>query len=130
MPPSSHTHPTHTRRPGKEGKQFGVPMDPAGFVAHVRGALDEIQAGLLADAAAFRDASIVDVSSYEELKAAIAEGKWARGGWAASDEDEKQVKEETQATLRCFPFAQPAGPHRCLMTGGPAAEVAIFAKSY
>jgi len=130
VPPSSHTHPTHTRRPGKEGKQFGVPMDPAGFVAHVRGALDEIQAGLLADAAAFRDASIVDVGSYEELKAAIAEGKWARGGWAASDEDEKQVKEETQATLRCFPFAQPAGPHRCLMTGGPAAEVAIFAKSY
>ncbi len=23
-------------------------------------------------------------------------GKWARGGWAASDEDEKRVKEETQ----------------------------------
>ncbi len=35
-----------------------------------------------------------------------------------------------QATLRCFPFDQPAGPHTCLMTGKPAAEVAIFAKSY
>ncbi len=23
-------------------------------------------------------------------------GKWARGGWAASDEDEKRIKEETQ----------------------------------
>ena len=33
-------------------------------------------------------------------------GKWARGGWAASDDDERRVKEETQATLRCFPFEQ------------------------
>lgn len=35
-----------------------------------------------------------------------------------------------QATLRCFPFDQPAGPHTCLMTGQPAKEVAIFAKAY
>jgi prolyl-tRNA synthetase len=33
-------------------------------------------------------------------------GKWARGGWAASDEEERRIKEETQATLRCFPFDQ------------------------
>ena len=57
-------------------------------------------------------------------------GKWARGGWSGIDEQEKQIKEETQATLRCFPFDQPAGPHTCFMTGQPAAEVAIFAKSY
>jgi prolyl-tRNA synthetase len=60
----------------------------------------------------------------------IHAGKWARGGWAGSDEQEKQVKEETQATIRCFPFEQPAGLHTCLMTGKPADEVAIFAKSY
>jgi prolyl-tRNA synthetase len=59
-----------------------------------------------------------------------AAGKWARGGWAGSDDQEKQIKEETQATLRCFPFDQPAGPHTCFMTGQPAAEVALFAKSY
>jgi prolyl-tRNA synthetase len=35
-----------------------------------------------------------------------------------------------QATIRCFPFDQPAGPHTCFMTGNPAAEVALFAKSY
>ncbi|GIL87293.1 hypothetical protein Vretimale_1754 [Volvox reticuliferus] len=116
--------------PGKEGKQMGVPMEPAVFVAHVQGLLDEIQAGLMAQAAAFRDTNIVDVRTYDELKEAIAAGKWARGGWAASDEDEKRVKEETQATLRCFPFDQPEGPYTCLMTGKPASEVAIFAKSY
>ena len=33
-------------------------------------------------AAAFTEANIVDVGSYEELKAAVAERKWARGAWA------------------------------------------------
>lgn len=60
----------------------------------------------------------------------VGAGKWARGGWAADDAAETRVKEETQATLRCFPFKQPAGPHVCLMTGLPAKEVALFAKSY
>ncbi len=41
-----------------------------------------MQAGLLEEATAFRDANIVDVSSYDELKAAIEAGKWARGHWA------------------------------------------------
>lgn len=40
------------------------------------------------------------------------------------------MKEETGATIRCFPFEQPEGPKKCLMTGNSADEVAIFAKSY
>lgn len=47
-----------------------------------------------------------------------------------SDADELKVKEETGATIRCFPFEQPQGSKRCLMTGDAAEEVAIFAKSY
>ena len=79
----SHTHThvhTHTHHPaprlraGKEGKQMGVPMEPAAFIAHVQGLLAEVQAALLAQATAFRDANIVDVTSYDELKAAVAEG--------------------------------------------------------
>ena len=38
----------------------------------------------------------MDVRSYDELKEAVAAGKWARGGWAGSDEQEKAIKEETQ----------------------------------
>lgn len=33
-------------------------------------------------AQAFTDANIVDVSSYQELKDAVVERKWARGPWA------------------------------------------------
>ena len=42
----------------------------------------QVQSSLLAEAEAFRDANIVDVTSYEELKQAVADGKWARGPWA------------------------------------------------
>lgn len=116
--------------PGKEGKQMGVPLEAEALGKHLREALDGVQAGLLRQATEFRDANIVDVKSYEELKAAVEAGKWARGPWAASDAEEARVKEETGATLRCFPFEQPAGEKKCLMTGAPAKEVAIFAKSY
>jgi prolyl-tRNA synthetase len=122
--------------PGKEGKIMGAPgtSDLAAFVAHAKSELDALQARMLQAATEFRDANIVDVRTYEELKGAVAEGKWARGPWAGSDADEGRVKEETGATLRCFPFAgQPSGggaAGACFMTGAEAKEFAIFAKSY
>ncbi|KAG8476315.1 hypothetical protein CXB51_033051 [Gossypium anomalum] len=116
--------------PGKQGKVFGISMEPSILEAYVKDRLDEIQSSLLQRAISFRDSNIVDVSSYEELKDAISLGKWARGPWSASDADELRIKEETGATIRCFPFEQPQGTKACLMTGKPADEVAIFAKSY
>lgn len=116
--------------PGKQGKVFGISIEPSNLEAYVKDKLDEIQSSLLERAIAFRDSNIIDVSTYDDLKAAISQGKWARGPWSASDEDELKVKEETGATIRCFPFEQPQGIKRCLMTGNPAEEVAIFAKSY
>ena len=56
-----------------------MPMDAPAFVAAVQGQLGEVQAALLASATEFRDANIVDVASYDELKAAVAEGE--RGWW-------------------------------------------------
>lgn len=43
-----------------------------------------VQAGLFESARAFRDANIVDVTSFDELKDAISAGKWARGPWAGA----------------------------------------------
>lgn len=116
--------------PGKEGKQFGVSMEEGALTEFVNNKLEEIQRSLLARATEFRDSNIVDVSSYDELREAIKEGKWARGPWAGSDENEARVKEETGATIRCFPFEQPQHSHKCFFTGSEASEVAIFAKSY
>ena len=49
---------------------------------------------------------------------------------AGSDADEEKVKQETQATLLCFPFEQPDTPGTCFFTGTPNSETAIFAKAY
>lgn len=115
---------------GKEGKTFGVSLESDHLVEHVGALLNSIQQSLLQSATAFRDENIVDVSSYDELITVIESGKWARGYWSGSDEDEVRVKEETSATLRCFPFDQPSKGGTCFMTGKDAEEVAIFAKAY
>jgi len=115
---------------GREGKQMGVPLDAATLGARLRSELDAVQAGLLAQAVAFRDSRIVDCATMDELRAAVEDGRWARCGWAGSDADEARVKDEAGATLRCFPFDQPPGGRACVVTGASGAEVAIFAKAY
>ena len=115
-------------QPGREGKTFGIGFEQAAETA--QDLLNEIHTSLLETATRFRDANIFDVSSYAELKAVIEQGGWARAAWAGSTEDEIRVREETGATIRCFPFEQPENPGICVLTGKPAAEVALFAKAY
>ena len=111
----------------KSGKQF-VPQE--GIATTVGNLLNDIHANMLRQATEFRDSSIQDVKSYSELRQVVDAGGWARGWWAGSDDDERRVKEETGATIRCFPFDQPQEKGSCLMTGAPASEVALFAKAY
>ncbi len=113
--------------PGREGKQF-VSQD--NVVAVAQELLGDIQRNLLDDARAFRDAHIHDASSYAELRAIVAEGEWARVYWDGTDDEELAVKDETGATIRCFPFEQPDAPGECVVSGRPAAKVALFAKAY
>ncbi|MYD09300.1 MAG: proline--tRNA ligase [Chloroflexi bacterium] len=113
--------------PGRKGKQF-VSQD--GIVAVTRSLLADIQCSLLEDARAFRDAHIADAASYDELRMVIAEGDWARVFWDGDDEDELAVKDETGATIRCFPFDQPGEPGQCVFSGRNTERVALFAKAY
>jgi prolyl-tRNA synthetase len=117
-------------RPGKEGKTFGVPLD--GLVASVQALLDDIQAELLAQATAFREANTRFASSYDELKALLADeaSGFVRVHWAGSDEQEAQLQEETKATLRCLPLETPEGEGRCVVSGERTRQIAIFARAY
>jgi len=116
-------------RPGKEGKTFGVAMDSLAEQTHTM--LDDIQSNLLAEARRFLEENTVVVGSYEELQAVVEKGGFAKGWWAGSDDDEKRVKDETGATIRCFPLSQPdSPPGNCFLTGAQAKEVAIFARAY
>lgn len=113
--------------PGKEGKQF-VSQD--GIAATVKLLLDDVHHNLLRQATQFRDANIQDVRNYDEFKAVIEMGGWARGWWDGSSGDERRVKEETGATIRCFPLDQPGGEGKGFLNGERANRVALFGKAY
>jgi len=117
-------------RPGKEGKTFGVPAE--GVTEAVKALLDEVQAALLQRATEFRDANThTGIRNYEEFKEVLAEkGGFIRVHWAGSSEDEDRIKEETKATIRCFPLNAEEGPGRCFYTGKETDRVAIFARAY
>ncbi|MCY3834545.1 MAG: proline--tRNA ligase [Chloroflexi bacterium] len=112
---------------GRAGKQF-VSQD--GIIKAAQDLLADIQRSLLDDAREFRDAHIQNASSYAELREIVAAGDWARAYWAGSDEDEAAVKDETGATIRCFPFEQPNDRGQCVKSSQLAQKIALFAKAY
>jgi prolyl-tRNA synthetase len=112
--------------PGREGKQL-VSQD--GLAGRVAALLEEIHDNLLARATAFLDTRTQDVETYHDFRDAVATG-FARVWWAGSNDDELKVKEETKATIRCFPFEQPGGSGTCFYTGRRADQIAIFGRSY
>jgi prolyl-tRNA synthetase len=114
-------------RPGKDGKQT---VSQAAIAESISQLLVDIQASLLQQATEFRDANIHDVRTYDELKQVIEAGGWARAWWQGSDDDERRVKDETGATIRCFPFERPDGTGPCLISGQATAQVALFARAY
>ncbi len=113
-------------RPGREGKSV---VAREGAIVTIASMLEDIQLAMLAKAKAFRDAHLHDVADYDAFKEAIETG-FARVWWDGDAALERQIKEETRATLRCLPLDQPDQPGTCFMTGRPTRTQAIFARAY
>ncbi len=115
-------------RPGKDGKQFGVPL--AGAAERIHDLLKEIQQNLFDRAKKFRDDSTRPVNSYDEFKVEIEKGGFLLGHWDGTRETEDKIQQETAATIRCIPFdrAQEAG--KCMVSGKPSAGRVVFARAY
>ncbi len=112
---------------GREGKSF-VPQD--GIAQTVRDMLEKIQANLLEKAKTFRDEHISEPKDFSEFKEIINNNSWCSVWWKPSAENEALVKDETKATLRCFPIEQPEGTGQCIFSGEETSERALFAKAY
>lgn len=69
-----------------------------------------------------------------------AEGGGEEGGeiglflvpWADNADNEARIKDETKATLRCYPFSEQhrAEGRTCFFSGEPATHMALFARAY
>ena len=92
--------------------------------------LEEIQHNLYNRAAAFRDAHTKTVSTYDELKQQVTTGGWAKAFFAGTVADEKAIKEDTGATIRCYPLADAGLRGKCVYTGQENGRMAIFSRSY
>jgi prolyl-tRNA synthetase len=115
---------------GREGKQF---VDQIAVVERTLALLDEIQASLLQQAAAFQQARVHEVvGDYRRFSEILQGGEWALTWFSGEAEAEAKIKEDNQAVSRCFPLEQPypgqTGP--CIVSGRPAVRMAYFAKAY
>jgi prolyl-tRNA synthetase len=79
------------------------------------------------------------VSSYEQMKELMLSADTAQHGlylapWCCDAVHEAAVKEETKATIRCYPFEHnqhaPAQGTLCFYSGRQATHMALFARAY
>ena len=105
-----------------------LPFD--GIVEHVQQLLCDIQANIYAKAKKFRDEHVYICDDYEEFKERIKDGGFFLCHWDGTPETEAKIKEETQATIRCVPFAYEQTPGFDMVTGKPSKCRVLIARSY
>ncbi|GAO40745.1 proline--tRNA ligase [Sphingomonas changbaiensis NBRC 104936] len=123
----------------ESGKLASLVQPRAEFVASVAGLLEEIQAGLFAEAKARTDANIRrDVTDFAELERFFAESvkfpgwvevEWARPTGAELDAVDQRLK-ALKLTLRNAPEKAAPATGTCIFTGRPALERVLVGRSY
>lgn len=101
-----------------------------GIVEHVEALLDDIQKNIFEKARKFRDAHVYECDNYDEFKTRIKDGGFFLCHWDGTAETEAKIKEDTQATIRCVPFAYEQTPGIDMVSGKPAKHRVIIARSY
>lgn len=106
-------------------------MPLEGLAQSIKALLDEIQANIYQKALTFRNSMITKVDTYEEFKKVLTEkGGFISAHWDGTTETEEKIKEETKATIRCIPLDSVPEEGKCIYTGKPSHQRALFAISY
>ena len=92
--------------------------------------LDDIQENIFNKALTYRDQHIYECNNYDEFKQRIKDGGFFLCHWDGTEETEAQIKEETQATIRCVPFGVEQTEGIDMVSGKPAKYRVIIARSY
>ncbi|MBU7317369.1 proline--tRNA ligase [Paenibacillus oleatilyticus] len=101
------------------------------FVEEVQKLLTETQQEMYDRAKRFRDESMTEADTVDELKSFLEQKRgFALSGWCGSAACEAQVKEETGATSRNIPFEPGVSKPKCLVCGEDAKHTVVFGKSY
>lgn len=101
-----------------------------GIVQYVKELLDDIQKNIFQKALKFRDEHIFECEDYEEFKERVKDGGFFLCHWDGTPETEAKIKDETQATIRCVPFAFEQTPGTDMVSGKPAKYRVLIARAY
>ena len=118
-------------------------ISPDALVAGAVKLLEEIQSGMLAKATAFRDANTKIIDDPAEFRAFFTpktaesdnvpteiHGGFASCRFAMDADAEAKLKNELGVTVRVVPMDGVKDPGPCILTGKPAEQRVLFAKSY
>jgi prolyl-tRNA synthetase len=106
-----------------------LPLDR--LAAELPSRLVAYQAELFERARQFRDSHTHHVDTYQALKDGLdAEGGFFLAPWCGDANCERQVSEETGATIRCIPFDSPDEKGKCIVDGRQSPRRVLFARAY
>ena len=101
-----------------------------GIELFVKNLLDDIQKNIFKKAKDYRDAHIYECENYDEFKERIKDGGFFLCPWDGTPETEAQIKDETQATIRCVPFGVEQKPGIDMVSGKPSKARVLIARAY
>lgn len=128
---------TAARRTGGDGAKFQLAND-AELAEKVGAELESMQGALYEAAEARLAEKTFRIDSYVEMKEAL-EGSDSGGApgfflvpWHCDADAEKAIKDETKATIRCYPLEgqEEAEGQKCFYSGKPATHMALFARAF
>ena len=106
-------------------------MPVEGIDKYIKELLDDIQENIYKKALNFRTEKTTKVDSYDEFKKVLKEkGGFILAHWDGTEETELKIKDETKATIRCLPIEGEKEEGKCMVTGKPSKQRAVFALSY
>ena len=101
-----------------------------GIVERIAKLLDDIQENIYQKALNFRNEHIYECDNYDEFKERVKDGGFFLCHWDGTTETEEKIKEDTQATIRCVPFMFEQTEGVDMVSGRPAKNRVIIARSY
>ncbi len=125
---------TVTRRDDPELARDAIPRD--GTAEAVAGVLEQIQVGYFEEASRrLRERTRDDITDLEGFREFFSGDDTESGGFVRAPWSEDPATEETMGELgvsvRCIPFDAQLPPNaKCVITGGPARVMAVFARAY
>ncbi len=103
-----------------------------GIVERVKNTLEDMQKAIFEKAKAYRDAHVYECDNYDEFKERVKDGGFFLCPWDGTADTEAKIKEDTQATIRCIPFAydQNVEGMKDMVSGADAKYKVIIARAY